>query len=268
VLRILSDLHFYDARAQVRDLRQLEPLLVGVRTLVSNGDSCETRHGVAADKVVYLQEFFRARVPEVVFVTGNHDPDISNTHELQLAGGRVWVTHGDVCFEDLTPWSRVQPELVRTVRSLLAAETVTNQGELETKLRIAREAARIVGTDIDPADSGLNAQLNRFLHTFFPPRQILAMLRAWRDLPALTVKLAQRHRPAAQVVVTGHVHFPSLWRRPSAPTIINTGSFFSPLGGHLVDLEGDHLMVRKIRRRAGHFEPGRLLAEISLTASQ
>ena len=34
MIRILSDLHLYDARTQVRALSQLEPLLAGVRTLV------------------------------------------------------------------------------------------------------------------------------------------------------------------------------------------------------------------------------------------
>jgi hypothetical protein len=48
--------------------------------------------------------------------------------------------------------------------------------------------------------------------------------------------------------------------------VINTGSFFSPLGGHLVDVEGDRVQVRRIRRRAGQFEAGRLMAEIPLAS--
>jgi predicted phosphodiesterase len=266
MLRILSDLHVYDARSQVRDLRQLEPLLAGVQTLVINGDSCEMRPGVPSPDVAQLLAFFRARVPEVRFVTGNHDPDISEAHELLLAGGRVWVTHGDVCFDDLTPWSRKQPDLVRAVKQLLTAEPGADYREVGTRLRIARAAARIVGVEIDPADTRVTAQFVRLWDTFFPPRQILAMLRAWRDLPALAATLAIEQRPRAQVVVTGHVHFPGIWRLPPGPTVINTGSFFSPLGGHLVDVEDDRVQVRRIRRRAGQFEAGRLMAEIPLRA--
>jgi len=266
VLRILSDLHFYDARSQVRDLRQLEPLLAGVRTLVINGDSCEMRPGVPVPDVARLQEFFRARVPEVVFVTGNHDPDISDTHELLLADGRVWVTHGDACFDDLTPWSRMLPQLREAVHRLLAAEPAADYRDMTTRLRIARQAARIVGTEIDPADAGFQATLVRLWDTFFPPTQILAMLRAWRDLPTLAATLAQAQRPTAQVVVTGHVHFPGVWVRPARPTVINTGSFFSPLGGHLVDVETGRVVVRRIRRSRGLFESGRTVAEIPLIA--
>ena len=267
MLRILSDLHVYDARTQIRDLSQLEPLLAGVQTLVINGDSCEMRRGIALSDVARLREFFWKRVPEVVFVTGNHDPDISDIHELVLAAGRVWVTHGDVCFDDLTPWSRQQPDLRRVVRELLASAPAADYRELGTRIRIAREAARIVGPDLDPAEAGFRAQLGRFCHTFFPPRQILAMLRAWRDLPASAAALAVAQRPSAQVVVTGHVHLPGVWVRPPGPVVINTGSFFSPLGGHLVDLAGDRVEVRRIRRHHGRFEPGRQIAEIPLHAN-
>ena len=268
MLRILSDLHVYDAQTQIRDLRQLEPLLIGVKTLVLNGDTCEMRPSVAMPDVARLQAFFRARVPEVIFVTGNHDPDISDRHELLLADGRVWVTHGDVFFDDLTPWSRNQPELQRTVAGLRAAEPGADYRQLEVRFRFAREATRIVGSSIDPEDATFRAQLVRWGHTFFPPRQTIAMLRAWHDLPTLAARLAMAQRPAAQVVVTGHVHFPRVWIRTPGPAVINTGSFFSPLGGHLVDVTDGRVVVRRIRRSQGRFEPGRLIAEIPLTARQ
>ena len=266
MLRILSDLHIYDARSQVRNLEQLEPLLAGVQTLVLNGDSCEMRPGAVLPDIARLQSFFRERVPKVIFVTGNHDPDISDTHELLLADGRVWVTHGDVCFDDLTPWSREQPDLVRAVQALLAKKTLTDSCAVDTRLEIARKASRMVGVKIDPSDARLWTQLVRLWDTFFPPRQILAMLRSWRDLPALAAELALAQRPSAQVVVTGHVHFPGVWVRPPGPMVINTGSFFSPLGGHLVDVSDDYVEVHRIRLSCGQFKPGRLVAVIPLTA--
>ena len=268
MLRILSDLHVFDAQGQIRDLRQLEPLLAGVRTLVINGDSCEMRRGVVMPDVAGLQDFFRERVPEVIFVTGNHDPDISDIHELLLAEGRVWVTHGDICFDDLTPWSRQRSDLRRVVQRLLANDPAADYRELGTRFRLAREATRIVGTEIDPTDTSFRMQLVRFWDTFFPPGQVLAMLQSWRELPVSAAAFAKAQRPSAQVVVTGHVHFPGVWVRPPGPTVINTGSFFSPLGGHLVDLLDDRLHVRRIRRYRGQFEPGRQVAEILLSAEQ
>ncbi len=264
MFRILSDLHLYDARTRVRDLRQLEPLLAGVQTLVVNGDSCEMRHGVTPSQVDAMRDFFRAHVPAVVFVTGNHDPDISDTHELLLEGGRVWVTHGDVCFDDLTPWSRQQPELWRLVQDRLATDPAADYRDLAVRFHIAREAARTLVNPIDPGDRRLATRLARFGHTFFPPRQIVAMLRSWRDLPDRAAALAAAQRPATRVVVLGHVHFPGVWRRGPRLTVVNTGSFFSPLGGNLADVSGDRVLVRRIEQRDGRFQPGREVAAIPL----
>ena len=264
MLRILSDLHVFDSQTQIRDLRQLDSLLVGVKTLVLNGDSCEMRRGVAMPDVPGLKKFFRERVPEVIFVTGNHDPDISDIHELLLSDDRVWVTHGDVCFDDLTPWSRQRPELRRIMRELLARESPEEGRTLAAKFRLAREATRMVGSNLDPAATGWKAQLARAWDSFFPPQQVFAMFQAWRELPLAAARLARAHRPAVQVVVTGHVHFPGVWGRSPGPTVINTGSFFSPLGGHLVDVVNDRVEVRRIRRKRGQFEAGDLVARISL----
>lgn len=265
MLRILSDLHVYDSQSQIRDLGQLAPLLAGVRTLVLNGDSCEMRAGIPKPDVAGLKLFFREKVPEVLFVTGNHDPEISDLHELLLADGRVWVTHGDICFTDLTPWSRQRADLRRAVNEILAQKPSADLCEdLKLKFRVAREASRIVGVKLDPADARFQSRLLRFWDTFYPPRQILAMLQAWRELPVSAARLATIHHPSAQVIVTGHVHFPGVWFRSQAPTVINTGSFFSPLGGHLVDIIEDRVHVRRIRRYRGQFQPGTQVAEIKL----
>jgi len=267
MIRILSDLHLYDARTQVRDLSQLEPLLAGVRTLVLNGDTCETRLGVTPGQLAGLKAFFQDRVPEVVFITGNHDPAISETHELMAAGGRVWVTHGDVCFDDLTPWARHVPEIRRLVAAKRAADPAADFSQLATRFHIAREVAR-EETDLpDRTTRSWWAHLVWAWHTFFPPSQLLAMLRCWRDLPGLAARLAVAQRATAQVVVMGHVHFPGVWRRGAGPVVINTGSFFRPLGGNFVDVLDDRVQVRRIVHAGATFKPGRLLAEIPLAGA-
>ncbi|MFI5336264.1 MAG: hypothetical protein ACHQ5A_05750 [Opitutales bacterium] len=261
-------MHFFDAGTRVRDLRQLEPLLAGVATLVINGDSCEMGHGPGAEQAPGLQRFFRERVPEVVFVTGNHDPAISDTHELQLAGGRVWVTHGDVCFDDITPWSRHQPELHALVRAELALDPAADYCDLATRFRVMRAAVQKLSEKVDRVDPSLRARLGWLWHTLFPPRQPLAMLHAWRQLPVRAAALAVAQRPLAQVVVMGHVHLPGVWPSETGPTVVNTGSFFAPLGGHLVDLDGDVVTVRRITRRSGRFVPGKQITEIRLRPAQ
>lgn len=264
MLRILSDLHLFDARTQVRRLEQLEPLLAGVDRLVLNGDTCEMRRGVTPAQLEELKAFFRARVPEVVFVTGNHDPDISDTHELLVAAGRVWVTHGDICFDELTPWARHVEELRRLIAEERAADPGADYARVDVRTRIARAAARRETHLPDRTTRSWGSNVAWAWRTFFPPRQTLAMLRCWRDLPGRAARLAATERRSAQVVVTGHVHFPGVWHPPGGPVVVNTGSFFRPLGGHLVDIDGDRLEVRRLVRAGGAFAAGRLIAGIPL----
>jgi len=264
MLRILSDMHLYDARTQVKDLRQLEPLFIGVRTLALNGDSCEMRRDVTAAQVEALREFFRARVPEVVFLTGNHDPDISDNHEFLAADGRVWVTHGDICLDGLTPWSRHAAHIRELLARHLAQDPRADYAELATRFRIARAVAREEEHVPDLVSGGWLAHAKWMWRTFFPPRQVVAMLRAWRELPVSAAALAQAQRPTVQVVVTGHVHLPRVWVHAGRPVVINTGSFLRPLGGHLVDVVGDRVVVRRIVRERGAFVAGRTIAEITL----
>ncbi len=267
VIRILSDLHCYDARTLVADFRQLQPLLEGVPGLVLNGDSCEMRRDVSPAQVGALRNFFRERVPAVTFITGNHDPDISDTHELLLADGRVWVTHGDIFLDGLTPWSRHAAQLRRLLAAERAADPTADYAQPAVRLRMARAVARAEEDLPDYVTGGWRAHLKWIARTFFPPRQVLAMLRAWRDLPGLAARVSVAQRPSARVVVTGHVHFPGVWRHPGGPTVINTGSFFQPLGGNLVDVFTDRLGVRRIRPSGGDFVPGALWDTIPLRAA-
>ena len=132
------------------------------------------------------------------------------------------------------------------------------------RIRIAREVARRETNLPDRTTRSWGAHLVWLGHTFFPPRQPLAMLRSWRDLPRLAANLAAAQRPTARVVVMGHVHFPGVWTNPPLPTVVNTGSFFSPLGGLLADVAADQLEVRRITRRDGRFYPGRKIAVLPL----
>lgn len=113
LIRIISDLHYGDERSRLRELAALKPMLEGVDTLVLNGDCCHTQEGAVPEQIAALKEFFSHGAPQVIWLTGNHDPDISSHHELLLKDGRVWVTHGDVFFDSVAPWCHLRAELVR-----------------------------------------------------------------------------------------------------------------------------------------------------------
>lgn len=267
MLRILSDLHYLDADSRVRTLSQLDPLLEGVDHLVFNGDTCDTSHAVGPDELAGIVAHFTARVPRVTFLTGNHDPGISDTHELSLAGGAVWVTHGDVLFPGATPWSTLRAELQRRIDAALAEDAGTGipaADPIARRLRAHRRACHGLPREFNHVARDPWSRLNRLRITLFPPRKLLAMLAAWRDTPRLAADLAAQHRPSAQVIITGHIHFPGVWRRPGGRTVINTGAFGPPRGALLVDLESTGLTVRHVRERGGSFRPGETVAAIPL----
>lgn len=267
MLRVLSDLHVFDADSRVRRLEQLTPLFSGVSHLVLNGDTCDTERGLPAEEPAQLQAFFRANVPTVTFLTGNHDPAISDQHELLLADGQVWVTHGDVLFPEATPWSTLRAELARRIDLGLTALPASERNSVAARLRVYRAACRNLPREFDHRATSALDRLNRLRITLFPPRKVLAMLRAWRDTPRLAADLAAAQRPSAHVVITGHVHHPGVWTRPCGRTVINTGAFGPPRGALLVDLEPDRVTVRRVRERDGAFHPGEPVATIALAAT-
>jgi predicted phosphodiesterase len=264
LLRIISDLHLGDERSWVQDPAALAPLLAGIDALVLNGDCCDTQTATGRNAPDAVRRFFAERVPQVTFLTGNHDPDVSETDELSLAGGRVWVTHGDVLFDDIAPWSRLQPILARRLAQIRGRHPPADWERIPTRIRMMREACLRLPPEEVSHTKGLRAQLHRMAFDLFPPRRALAMLRVWRAAPRLAADLAAAQRPDARFIVLGHIHFPRVWRRPDGRVIINTGSFAPPLGGLFVDLTADSLTVRKIARRAGLFHPGAVVAAFPL----
>jgi predicted phosphodiesterase len=262
--RILSDLHLGDERSALREAAQLAPLLDGVGALVLNGDTCDTQHDLGPAEVAALKEFFAARVPAVTLITGNHDPDISATHELALADWRVWLTHGDVLFDDLAPWSRLRPELARRLARIRPRHSAADWATIATRLLMMREAClKLPCEHASGLGGGALTKLQRAARDLFPPNRALAMLRVWATSPQIAAQLAAAQRPAAQVVVCGHIHFPGVWRSEGR-VIVNTGSFSPPLGARCVDLAGEIVRVRRVERRGDRFHPGNIVAEFPL----
>jgi predicted phosphodiesterase len=207
-----------------------------------------------------------------VLLSGNHDPDISSLAELSLRDDRVWVTHGDVLFNDIAPWSRHATEIARRIAGFSKDLPPADLGRVETRLRLNRLAASI---PIEPPGSATNHPLARVRHLaeiLFPPTRALAMLRAWRDTPRLAAELARAQRPCARVLVLGHTHFPGVWTRkfpgPASSatriTIINTGSFSRPFGAAFAELDGERVRLVRVVRRGATLRPGRVLADFAL----
>ena len=78
---------------------------------------------------------------------------------------------------------------------------------------------------------------------------------------------ASFHFAICAFIVTGHTHYPGVWRRPSGLVVVNTGSFCLPLGACCVDLTPSALTVRRIVRRGAAYHPGRTVAAFPLAPS-
>jgi predicted phosphodiesterase len=281
VLRIFSDLHLGDRGCCVQTLGQLAPLFDGANSLVINGDSLDTRPGpvhlsatalaaanadTAAQRAGFL-DFLAHHAPPTTLLTGNHDPDISAQHTLDLADGQVFLTHGDIFFDDIVPWSRDVPLMRKLLAREFAALTPDERGRLDLRFAAFRRVCANV------PQRGHHAERNPFLYMFGLladiawPTRTLAVLRTWRETPALASAFLRTHRPHARFLLMGHTHRPGIVQAPGGLTIINTGSFCAPAKACAVDLTEEKLILRRIVSRGGVFRFGETLATFALASA-
>ncbi|MBS0662686.1 MAG: metallophosphoesterase family protein [Verrucomicrobia bacterium] len=270
VTRILSDVHYGDRGSRVRALPALRPLFEGVDQLVLNGDTIDTRPSKVAGQSEALRaetlQFFRDAAPPVTFLTGNHDPDISALHTLDLADGRVFVTHGDILFEEIVPWGQDAATVRRRIREQLGELGPDRATRLEHRFTVFRRVAATIPQRHQSERDALKYTVGILADTVWPPTRFLHILRAWRNAPALAGTLTRRYRPKAGFVLIGHIHRPGFWRLPDGLIVINTGSYCPPLSGWVADLQDERLILRMVERRKGEFHPGRVIAEFSTAA--
>src|SRR5471032_1537363 len=108
-IRILSDLHFGHPASIVERPEQLVPLFRYAKTVIFNGDTVELRYlrgrRIGMRNSALMREACEAAGARPVFINGNHDPMLSDLSHVDLADGAVLVTHGDLLFHDISPWS-------------------------------------------------------------------------------------------------------------------------------------------------------------------
>jgi predicted phosphodiesterase len=252
-LRIFSDLHFLEGTCRVKALSQLHPLLDGADQIIFNGDTIDTQNADPDHSVTReLKATFAAHAP-TTFITGNHDPDISDIHALSLADGNVWLTHGDVFFDALTPWSHNLPEIQRRLRKAWSNVPVNEHAQLDARLRVFRQVCLGLPRDHDPRESGHRSMLMRYWFLLYPPRCTLSLLHTWATMSGRAAGFAAHHRPKAKFIIFGHTHRRGIWRLRDGRVVINTGTFSSPLTAQTVELQGNELRVHPIILRGGEF---------------
>ncbi len=266
--RILSDLHYGDRASRLLSLAQLRPLLDGPDEIILNGDTLDTRHGPYPERTARARAevtaFFSAAGPKITHLTGNHDPNISVHHSLDLAHGQVFVTHGDIIFDNVVPWGRDAAFFSARITSGLHALSELERTQLAPRLALYRATCLALPQRHQAEPNPFKYFINLAADTVWPPLRTLRILRAWKETPARAAAVVAAHRPAARFMLMGHTHRPGVWRMPSGVTIINTGSLTRPFGACTVDLTPGKLTVRRTEFRSGEFHPGATVAEFAL----
>lgn len=268
LIRIFSDIHFGDRASRVDRLAQLRPLLEGVDHAVLNGDTLDTRPGPlplhTAECRHAVQVFFPEECGHATFLTGNHDADFSPHHTLDLAGGAVFVVHGDVFFDNIVPWSQDVPLIERRIAAELQGLPASLHHDFDQRLALFRRVAASIPQRHQSERNRLKYAWHYLADTVWPPLRMLRVFQAWRHAPRQAAMMTQRHRPQARFVISGHTHRPGIWPDTRGVTVINTGSFCPPLGGSVVDLSAGQLTVRQVVFSRDEFRVGATLAAFPL----
>ena len=270
-LRIISDLHLGHPASFLAHPADIAPLLRGVGTLVFNGDSAEMRFledrqtGMAS--IEKLRELCGSHGVEAQFINGNHDPTACSASHLDLGNGAVLVTHGDMLFHDISPWS-IEAEIMGEAHTLALQELDDDSfADFEKRLNASKRASIALELLSSKLPRGRLARLAVLLKECWPPSRPWRILKVWKETPGRAEALARVFRPRARFVIVGHTHYQGIWKR-GPRVIINTGSFTPPLGRLAVDIEESRLTVRNIVRRGRRFELGKQLAAFPISRLQ
>lgn len=233
-VRILSDLHLGHKVSRIESVASLRPLIAGAGTVIFNGDTWQELATPWREHSALLLEELRSLCREegveAVFLSGNHDPGWPGRGWVELAGGRIIVSHGDALLFASSPWKR---------EILLAPERIAElwnrhpqaDREVEERLRVARDIAREMHATEFPQGRRL---LQRAWDAVIPPQRALLMLQAWASQGQHAAVFLERYFPRAEVMVLGHFHWPGRWQ-VGGKLVINTGTFVSPNAAHWVE---------------------------------
>jgi UDP-2,3-diacylglucosamine pyrophosphatase LpxH len=234
-VRVYSDLHLGNKVSRIDSVNSLRPLIAGAGTVIFNGDTWQELAGEMRDRSRRMLDELRALCAEegcdTIFLSGNHDPGWPGPGWLELAEGRVVVTHGDALLHDSSPWKHevlANPDEVRRVWSQ-HPDAATN---VAARLRVARAIARNLPTRRHATGRKLWHRVGNALR---PPRRGLRMIEAWLTQGTIGARFCDRYFPAAQFLLIGHFHWQGTWLRGNR-RVINTGSFVYPGRADYVEL--------------------------------
>ncbi len=249
---ILSDTHLGRPHAAVSDAAQLRPLWQGADRLIVNGDVAEVHHprhwSAAACQVLKLYDLCEQDGVELVLLSGNHDPYLSDIRHIHLADGAVFVTHGDVLHPAIAPWSPAAGRMREAHDEAIARLDPPSRGTLEARLSAAQHASLAEWQNLRH-----EAEQSTIPNMLIRPWAIARVLAYWRKIPRLAADFLVQHAPAAQFIIIGHTHRPGVWP-VGARTVINTGSFGFPGTPRAVVLQDTSMTIWRLIHHRDRYE--------------
>jgi predicted phosphodiesterase len=256
---ILSDLHLGHPASKVERAEQLRSVLEGSGTVVFNGDTFQelAREFRPRSKVLLkdLQSLCAELGAEVLLLPGNHDPGLEGQGWLELADGRVVITHGDAVMWGGSPWSRESLTRREKVRELWAQNEQADFDPME-RLSLAKKISMVLRPPAPPKGRSF---LRRVMDAINPPRRALEILRVWISQADRAAMFAERYFPKSEVLILGHFHWRGVWKKRGR-LIMNTGAFVSPHRSMWVSYEGGLLKAGKVEGDNGAFSRGEVLS--------
>ena len=248
---IFSDLHL-GSRASVA-AQSLEILCrLGERAgrVVFNGDTLDKFYGEDAQcdssGTEHLERLRNLGVP-TDFLTGNHDPGISNTHWLYHDESATLIVHGDALADCTHP---TKPEDQALMRQF--AIRWMSLGGRPTDFETLHQHYRSVQTEFLPIINPYKKSKTVWQYAkslLFPPRRPIDILRYWHNAPRLALKMARGFPKPLKHLVFGHSHRAGKWLIDGVE-VINTGSFMPFSKPYAVEIEGATVRFAKLQSLA------------------
>ena len=252
-VRILSDLHLGHPGCRISSGEQLRPLLEGAGTVILNGDTMEMRacsYRAEAERLFgELRELIEGMGIRLEVLTGNHDPSIAERHHADLCGEEILVTHGDVLFPEIAPWSVQEPARLRKILEYdrkLRQEHGDGFEECLTRVKRVCEFTAVFEPNVK---RGLRGKLFTLASLVWPPWKWLIVVGVWIRQKKLAAAFCEEYRPRAKGIVFGHTHYAGAWTVGDR-VVVNTGGYLALGRALLVEIAEGELRTFAVRRRS------------------
>lgn len=254
-VRILSDLHLGHKVSRIENVSALRPLISGAATVIFNGDTWQELarqfYVRSAEMLEELKKICHEEGAHPIFLAGNHDPGWSGRGWVELAEGRIVITHGDALLFGSSPWKR---EIL--LNSERVAELWNDHPdapvEIGERLEVARKIARELCSVEHPTGRSF---LARAFDAAIPPSRALKMLESWLFQGAAGAEFCDRYFPKAELLMIGHFHRVGSWQH-GRRRIVNTGSFMSPGEAHWAEWKDGWLTRGRVTEARGACRKG------------